>query len=239
VLRSVLRNLGPGVSEHAPGPSLSRADCVGLPSRAREEPRPIPALNPPLPSVRLATPRSAIAPVAHAATHELMTRVSLLALTLIVAACIYAVIAGPWRTSHESRPPSLDTPAAWEWVAAEPGANLYVSREGSGAPQQSLPSAWINRERSPGPASVGGSVLELRQFDCQRRTSRLRSLAHVYRDVNGAEQLEMTPESSGWSSVTPATSAEQVLYLICGSRAQRAPTIPSRPGITDRAGIVR
>jgi hypothetical protein len=167
-----------------------------------------------------------MAPVAHAPTHEPMTRVSLLALMLITAAWIFAVIAGPWRTSHGPRPPSLDTPAAWEWVAAEPGANLYVSREASGAPQQSLPSAWINRERSPGPASVGGSVLELRQFDCQRHTTRLRSLAHVYRDVNGAEQLVLTPESSGWSLITPASSAEQVLHLICGSRAQRAPTIP-------------
>jgi len=150
--------------------------------------------------------------------HDMTTRVSLRALMLIFAAWIFVVVHEQRRTNHESGPAALDDATEWEWVAAEPGTNLYVSRADSGA-LASLPSAWINRSLSSGLASVRGSVLELRQFDCQRGMSRLRLLARVYRDVNGAEAFDMAPRRSRWSPVVPGTSAEPLLYLVCRTRA--------------------
>jgi hypothetical protein len=67
--------------------------------------------------------------------------------------------------------PSSDDSAAWRWVMAAPGMNIYVSyrdarREGS------IVTAWIDREYYRNPAGIDKSIVELRQFDCARVATR-------------------------------------------------------------------
>jgi hypothetical protein len=156
-----------------------------------------------------------------------MTRVSLAALILVAIGAAVAVALQHWHTSDPTHPPSPENKAAWEWVAAEPGVNLYVSPAGTAAPG-SLASVWINREFFRSPASVGGNVVELEQFDCGRRTSRRLSVAHLHRDLRETDQLQTTGGASAWSAIVAGTAAERVLFAACGTRAQR-PVMPQEP----------
>jgi len=149
-----------------------------------------------------------------------MTRALIAALILVCVGWALGATLQHRRSGDQTRPPAPDDKAAWEWVGAERGANIYVSPVAPREPD-SPASAWINREFSPGAASVGGSLMELQQFDCRRRTIRRLSSARPYRDLNGAAQLQMTADASGWQAVTPGTAAERVMFAVCANRTQR------------------
>ena len=158
-----------------------------------------------------------------------MTRVSLVVLILVAIGSAIGVALQHWRAGDPTRPPSPENKAAWEWVAAEDGANIYVSPVDTPGPR-SLAFAWITREFSRGPASVGGNVVELRQFDCARRTSRRVSASRLVRNLNGADPLHTTGGASAWRPVPPGSAAEQVLYAACANRGQQPVTMQKNVG---------
>ena len=156
-----------------------------------------------------------------------MTRVSLLLLMLACAGWALAVALGHPHSGDETHPPSPGNHAAWQWAAAEAGANIYVYPVGS-TQTGSLASAWVDREFSSGLASVGVSVMQLRQFDCERRASRQLGSARPYRDFSGSDPERTTTTPSGWRQVTPGTVTEQVLSAACSRPGVRVPDAEPR-----------
>jgi|HubBroStandDraft_2_1064218.scaffolds.fasta_scaffold397380_1 hypothetical protein len=148
-------------------------------------------------------------------------RAFLPALTIAFLACGFAAVLEYRRGGSEAPHRSLAVPSDWEWLAAEPGANLYVGR-GAPEPSGSAAFAWIRRERLPSLASVGGDALELRQIDCQRRRSRLRAIATLYRDLDGLKQTTMIDDPGDWTPFT-RTQAGRILSLVCERAASPTP----------------
>lgn len=154
---------------------------------------------------------------------ELMTRVPLVCLMFACAGWMLVVAFQHRATSDPTHRPSSDDAAAWRWVGAEPGANIYFSPLGPQHPGAGA-SAWVDREFSPGLASVGGRISELWQFDCQQLTSRRLSSARLYRDLEGAEHARVTRNPSGWRPAIATTTAHEVLSAVCENRGERTRT---------------
>jgi hypothetical protein len=146
-----------------------------------------------------------------------MSRGSLVVLMLVFIGSAF-VIFFHWRTREQMRPPAPDNKSAWQWVAAEPGSNVYLSPVGRAEPGP-LASVWINRQFAAGATSVRANIIELHEFDCRRHTSRRLSRTHLYRDFSGADQLRTTAGFSGWGLIVPGTVAERVLLAACGNQA--------------------
>jgi hypothetical protein len=145
-----------------------------------------------------------------------MTHISLPALTAAFLACGFAVVLECRRKAGEAAPPAFaDVPTNWEWVAAEPGVNLYINRARPG-PVGAPALAWLRHERSPSLASVGGELLELREFDCQRHRSRLRFAARSYHNLGGIQQLRVTAVSGEWLPFSRGPSASPIFNSVCG-----------------------
>jgi len=75
------------------------------------------------------------------------------------------------RVMLSNKAPSSDDSDAWRWVMAAPGMNIYVSYRDARL-EGPIVTAWINREYYRNPAGIDKSIVELRQFDCARMTTR-------------------------------------------------------------------
>lgn len=125
---------------------------------------------------------------------------------------IEAAILGP-----TTAPPALSAGESWRWAAAAPGVNIYVADAGRGARDAAHVSAWVRREFFRNPAGIDANLIEVREFDCLRNRSR--RLARASENGTGYEGDDwvVSPAVSAWMSVPAASTAEQVLRLVCRS----------------------
>jgi hypothetical protein len=104
---------------------------------------------------------------------------------------------------------------AWEWATAAPGANIYFSyryarREGS------IATVWIDSEYYRNLAGLDKSLIELMQFDCDRRTARpLSRPADSDAAFNGnhAATIDL---SFAWQRARSGSVGERVAAAVCG-----------------------
>jgi hypothetical protein len=124
----------------------------------------------------------------------------------LIVAALYGSSAQPSQTTDASemrwKAPSPNDNAAWRWATAAPGMNIYVSyryarREGS------IVTAWIDREYYRNPAGIDKSIIELRQFDCARMTTRWLS------------DVAVGNPSATWQRESPGSPVERVAAEVC------------------------
>jgi len=127
--------------------------------------------------------------------------------------------------ANRPQPPSADDANRWEWVAAGPGVNVYISRS-TYSQDAGWVSVWVDRRFSGSLASVARSVLEMRQFDCQRRISRQNFSADRYRSAAGLELTTVSQQRTNWTAARPGTVAERVLAAACRQLRPRDDTAP-------------
>jgi len=157
-----------------------------------------------------------------------MTRISIGAAVVLALCGLVAVLAkSAWLPVDADRPqpPSADDANRWEWVAAGPGVNVYISRR-TYSQHAGLASVWVDRRFSGNLANVARSVLELRQFDCQRRISRQEFRADRYRSAAGIELTTVLQQRTDWTAAQPGTTAERVLSAACRQLWHRDHTAP-------------
>jgi hypothetical protein len=116
--------------------------------------------------------------------------------------------------STRTAPPPSDDARAWIWVAAGAGMNIYLSPRSSRS-HGALVSAWVERRMGRTPASIENTLVELRDFDCVRRTSRRVASVSRFRDFDGREQVMTSKVISEWSPARPATTDERILQAAC------------------------
>ena len=212
--------LQPGRGSHTvtPWPGVR----VGRKSRHRREPIPSRAGLLPLPS----NPGFGLP-----AVRAIRQFGSIAAQMSVVAMCIAFTSAAAfvWALrAQRSEPPSLDNAAAWQWVSATPGSNVYLHTLSEQHPDNHV-KAWVAFRTSSSPVSVNADLLELWEFDCRE---------HLSRRMRGplrGDAAETPP--SAWRHEAPETIRAKTLALVCatvppgepGEASNEIAAVPSKP----------
>src|ERR1700683_672549 len=140
------------------------------------------------------------------------TRIPVVTVSVLAALVFFGLIT--YRFQVRTDPPSPDDRRSWRWVAAEPGANVYVgSRVRLGAGSRA--SVWVDRWYFDNPSGISIHIPEFMEFDCDKRmmrtVSKLGQRSDVYERANPPVVQAPTP----WSPIGPHTPTDRVISFVC------------------------
>lgn len=113
------------------------------------------------------------------------TRIPVVTVSVLAALVFFGLIA--YRFQVRTDPPSPDDRRSWHWVAAEPGANVYVGsrvRLGAG----SSASVWVDRWYFDNPSGISNHITEF---------------------------MEVVQAPTSWSPVGRHTPTDRVISFVC------------------------
>jgi hypothetical protein len=135
-------------------------------------------------------------------------------LTISVLAALVFVGLLVYRLQVRTDPPSPDDRRAWHWVAAEPGANVYVgSRVRLGSASNA--SVWVDRWYFDNPSGISVHITEFMEFDCDKRMMRTVAKLSQRTDVYERANPTVIQAPTSWSPVGRHTPTDRVISFVC------------------------
>ncbi len=160
-------------------------------------------------------------PTARRPSDPYVTRTFAAAASLLLCGLAVLAIRFFFFVPSTTTPPNPEDPSAWRWVAADAGANIYISRSRL---HDALVSEWVERRFDHTSATIETSLFELWDIDCLRGMSRRVSRANRYRDRNGHDQFTTSSALSEWAPARRGTPDELIMVAAC--RHYRLPGAP-------------
>jgi hypothetical protein len=149
---------------------------------------------------------------------------------VLIVAVIFSVLCGASAPSgphtdagmvSRTKAPQLGAGGAWEWAAAAPGANIYVSYHY--APRAgSIATVWVDREYFRNLAGLNKSFIELMQFDCDRMAARPLSTPADSDALSRGDHAVTVDLSFAWEQVRSGTVSERVATAVCGRKSPQS-----------------
>jgi hypothetical protein len=120
----------------------------------------------------------------------------------------------PGRRAPAPKPPSVMDEAAWRWILAQPGANVYISRRKASGTALN-PVAWVDRRFFASNAGIKSNTIELWAFDCRQHKTRRLATALQQTEIDRGTAAVITTSPGPWRASVAGTTEERALRDIC------------------------
>lgn len=162
-------------------------------------------------------------------------RIPIVMISVLAALVLCRLIV--YRLQLGTDPPSPEDRRSWHWIAAEPGANVYVGsrvRLSSG----SSASVWVDRWYFDNPSGISIHVTELMEFDCNKRMMRTLSKLGQRSDVYEHANSTVVQTLTSWFPVGRRTPTDRVLAFVCAKMPATAVARELRAPLRRRSDVV-